>query len=106
MKQVFQHSPQEPYEELSQCEECGGDLIKTNSNLTCSKCGLVNILTFEDVLLKISARDDDEKGAFSYYGEREYIVDGMGSFIDYYGTNNLRDAKGKIKTDSENCFWF
>jgi transcription initiation factor TFIIIB Brf1 subunit/transcription initiation factor TFIIB len=56
---------------------------------------LVNFSTFEDVLLKISARDDEEKGAFSYYGEREYIVDGMGSFIDYYGTNNLRDAKGK-----------
>lgn len=95
MEQILQPSLHEFLEELSLCEECGGELIRTSTSFTCSQCGLVNVQTFEDALLKISERNDEETGAFSYYGEREHIVDGMGSYIDFYGTNRLRDAKGK-----------
>ncbi len=92
-------------QEYSNCEECGETLIKTSSSFTCSQCGLENAQTYEDALLKISARDDDETGAFSYYGERVHIVDGIGSFIDFYGTMHLKDGKGsRLSRHIENKF--
>jgi len=95
MKQILRPSSYESIQDPSLCEECGGDLIRTSSSFTCSRCGLVNFQAFEDALLKISAKDDEETGVFSYYGEREHIVDGMGSFIDFYGTTRLRDTRRK-----------
>lgn len=95
MKSIFHRHLQNTIQDPHQCEECGGTLIQTSSGITCSQCGLVNFQMFDDPLLKISERDEEETGAFSYYGERSHIVDGMGSFVSYYGVKTLRDAKGK-----------
>lgn len=95
MKSILQLQSHDTIQDPYQCEECGGTLIQGCSGFTCSRCGLVNFQTFDDPLLKISERDEEETGAFSYYGERSHIVDGMGSFISYYGVKTLRDARGK-----------
>ncbi|MFX0210895.1 MAG: hypothetical protein ACFFDT_33255 [Candidatus Hodarchaeota archaeon] len=95
MNSILPIQSHEIIQDPHRCDECGSSLIHASSGFTCSKCGLVNFQMFDDPLLKISERDEEETGAFSYYGERSHIVDGMGSFISYYGVKTLRDARGK-----------
>lgn len=105
MKSGVQQPSNIPVNDLYICEECGGPVINADTGYTCSQCGLINQLCYESPLLKISAKDNKEYGVFNYFGDREHIIDGMGSFIDYYGSTRITDGnKRRLSQSSEKMF--
>ena len=79
------------------CPECGGSIIKSNSDYVCSSCGLVY---YGEVIVRDAARVNSPFcSSNNYQGDRPNMVDGIGTYIGHYGNWNLKDAKGNsIKT--------
>jgi len=74
------------------CSECGGSIIKSNSDYVCSNCGLVYN---RDVIVRdASTINSPFCSSNNYQGDRPNMVDGIGTYIGHYGNWNLKDSKG------------
>ncbi len=76
----------------SVCPECGGHVVLTTGEYVCSLCGLVVDQLFQEPLEALDNNNSKSRGAL---GERLHIVDGLGSYIDYYNSRKLSDLKLK-----------
>ncbi len=80
----------------SVCPECGGHVVITTGEYVCSLCGLVVDQLFQQPLELLDNNNPKSKGAL---GERLHIVDGLGSYIDYYNSHKLSNLKLKKISD-------
>ncbi len=74
--------------------ECAGVLVRTREFFTCGSCGLVHSRIYvepEDLQeLDMDGKDQSQVS----YGNRMHIADGLGTFMGYYNTWDLKDARG------------
>jgi len=86
------------------CAECSGEMISAGDERVCTRCGLVAENRAGPPIAAGSADLSVFKSSLeSYYapGERVYLVDGLGSFIDYQHTSYFHDLRGKPLPPSE-----
>ncbi|MHA1595282.1 MAG: TFIIB-type zinc ribbon-containing protein [Candidatus Baldrarchaeia archaeon] len=90
------------------CPECNGDVVLHNGEYVCSKCGLVVDQEFLSPIIEFHTNDIDSPAVSKQYaslGERHHIVDGIGSYIDYYESYVFKDSRGTVlNKDKQSLF--
>jgi transcription initiation factor TFIIIB Brf1 subunit/transcription initiation factor TFIIB len=90
------------------CIECGGKLMKTEFETTCSQCGLVeNDIDLRSTYFKENNEGINQKGSKQYVhiGNDVGVLCNMATFIDYKTTKRLRDFRGNpISTENQTKF--
>lgn len=80
------------------CVECSGERVLAGDERVCTRCGLVAEAKSGPTTAVENRVNDIYSSNLSSYcapGERIYLVDGLGSFIDYQHVSYFRDSQGK-----------
>ncbi len=89
--------------EEEKCSECGGPVITNSFEITCKDCGLVLDNLYKDSSYIFNNFNNKSNLSRQYValGERTDYIGGLGTFIDYENSKNLKDKTGKLLPPDE-----
>jgi len=85
------------------CSECGGPVITNSFEITCKDCGLVldNVYKDSSYIFNNNNNGSNLNKQYVAIGERTDYIGGLGTFIDYENSKNLKDKTGKLLPPDE-----
>jgi transcription initiation factor TFIIIB Brf1 subunit/transcription initiation factor TFIIB len=85
------------------CSECGGPVITNSFEITCKDCGLVldNVFKDSSYIFNNNNNASNLNKQYVAIGERTDYIGGLGTFIDYENSKNLKDKTGKLLPPDE-----
>ena len=78
----------------SECLECGGNLIQTESDIVCMDCGLVANKIFEKPTIQLIKAESSFGSQYASISERPSTMKSLGTYIGSYRKKFLSDIKG------------
>lgn len=89
--------------EFENCPECGGNIIISSFERTCSDCGLVICEIFGDSSYIFNDKSNKNNLSKQYValGERTNFIGGLGTFIDFENSKYLKDKSGRLLPPNE-----
>jgi len=89
--------------EEEKCSECGGPVITNSFEITCKDCGLVldNLYKDSSYIFNNINNKSNLNRQYVALGERTDYIGGLGTFIDYENSKNLKDKTGKLLPPDE-----
>ena len=83
---------------MNKCPECNNETTNMSYLIQCTYCGLVIDILFENssFIFKNSYKGNKMSKQYVSLGERTGYVGGLGSYIDYENSKNLKDLTGKV----------
>ncbi|MFX0185144.1 MAG: hypothetical protein ACFE95_18840 [Candidatus Hodarchaeota archaeon] len=76
------------------CQECGGNLIRTESDIVCMNCGLVANQIYEKPTIQLIKTEGSFGSQYGSISERPSGMKTLGTFIGTYRKRLRTDAKG------------
>ncbi|MHA1974983.1 MAG: hypothetical protein ACTSW1_18480 [Candidatus Hodarchaeales archaeon] len=76
------------------CLECGGNLIQTETNIVCTKCGLVVTNLFEKPTALLLNTDKNYKNQYTAISEKPDHIKTLGTYVGSYRRQITSDMQG------------
>ncbi|MHA1444469.1 MAG: hypothetical protein ACTSR4_06945 [Candidatus Hodarchaeales archaeon] len=76
------------------CLECNGNLIRTDSDMVCTNCGLIANQIFEKPSLQLINTEGSYRNQYNSISERPSSMKTLGTFLGTYQKRNLKDVTG------------
>jgi transcription initiation factor TFIIIB Brf1 subunit/transcription initiation factor TFIIB len=76
------------------CMECNGRLIRTDSDMVCTNCGLIANQIYEKPSLQLINTEGSYKNQYNSISDRPSSMKSLGTFLGTYRKRNLMDVTG------------